>query len=225
MYILADDQGDTVTVPLRITIIGTNDALTVNEDFGTTPADLSVSVTEAAGLLSNDSDVDTNDVLSVVSISNGVDTVAAGESIRGNAGGSFTVQADGSYTFQPGADFSELTEGAQQVTSVDHTVSDGAGNTETVSLSITVTDRAPIATVVVANNQTEIDDEPAVVEAVTEAVQQNLKEEVTETIATEPEEVSSEGEGDPEVSTSIEDDARFSRMRFPTKSLCLAVTT
>ncbi|MCE7078449.1 cadherin-like domain-containing protein, partial [Bordetella bronchiseptica] len=68
--------------------------------------------------------------------------------IAGDNGGTFTLNADGTYTFNPGADFKDLPEGTSVETSITYTVSDGEGGTSSATLTITVAggNDAPILT-------------------------------------------------------------------------------
>ena len=67
-------------------------------------------------------------------------------STLGSSGGTFTLYADGSYTFDPGTDFDNLADGKTRTTSVEYTVSDGTA-THTATLTVTVTGEndAPMA--------------------------------------------------------------------------------
>lgn len=62
-----------------------------------------------------------------------------GATIAGSAGGQFTVNADGSYTFDPNGEFENLQEGATRTTTISYTVQDGAlSQTDTATLTVTV---------------------------------------------------------------------------------------
>src|SRR5262249_8738563 len=89
-------------------------------------------------IVPNDSDPD-GDPLVVTQVSNGGTTVAAGASITGTNGGTFVINANGSYTFTPGAAFQNLPVGQSRNTAVTYTISDGQGGTASASLTITVT--------------------------------------------------------------------------------------
>ncbi|MEA1834546.1 Ig-like domain-containing protein [Methylobacterium durans] len=66
-----------------------------------------------------------------------------GRSVAGSAGGTFTVQPDGRYAFDPGSDFADLAPGAARTTTVTYTVSDGEGGLATAQVSVTVGGRTP----------------------------------------------------------------------------------
>ena len=94
------------------------------------------SVGVAAGVLSNDSDPD-GDTLTVGAV-NGVPG-AIGSGVAGSNGGTFTINADGSYAFDPGTAFDDLAVGETRDTAVSYPVADGQGGTATTTLTITVT--------------------------------------------------------------------------------------
>ncbi|GAA4649725.1 hypothetical protein GCM10023116_20050 [Kistimonas scapharcae] len=132
----------TALVTVRVT--GTNDKPTANNDTGSTNEESDLTVSAVDGVLKNDTDPDTSDLLEVDGIS-GKDAegkpvdVAPGESVKGSNGGSFVINKDGSYTFEPGDDFQSLAKGEQTTTSVTYSIDDGNGGTDTATLTITVT--------------------------------------------------------------------------------------
>ncbi|MBK9081556.1 MAG: DUF4347 domain-containing protein [Rhizobiales bacterium] len=62
-----------------------------------------------------------------------------GSAVAGGNGGSFTIGADGTLSFDPGADFNDLAVGETRTTSVTYTISDGEGGTSTATATVTVT--------------------------------------------------------------------------------------
>lgn len=101
--------------------------------------DQNTAITGAAGkLLANDGDPD-GDPISVVDFTGAGGTVAAGGRVNGSNGGSFVVNADGSYRFDPGADFKALPAGVSATTSVTYRISDGEGGFASATLTVTVT--------------------------------------------------------------------------------------
>jgi len=131
-----DPSGATVTQTFTWNV--GNPAPTAQPDTGTTGEDAVLAVDASHGVLRNDNDPD-GDPLTVTGITNGADTVAAGSTIAGTSGGSFVIHADGSYTFEPGADFQDLATGQSRPTTVTYTVEDGDGASTTATLTITVT--------------------------------------------------------------------------------------
>nr|WP_232827187.1 cadherin-like domain-containing protein [Bordetella bronchiseptica] len=90
----------------------------------------------AQGVLKNDTDPD-NDDLHVSAVNGQPGNVGA--AIVGDNGGTFTLNADGTYTFDPGPDFQNLAKDATAETSITYTVSDGEGGTSSATLTVTVT--------------------------------------------------------------------------------------
>ncbi|MBK9081558.1 MAG: tandem-95 repeat protein [Rhizobiales bacterium] len=80
-----------------------------------------------------------------------------GSAVAGGNGGSFTIGADGTLSFDPGADFNDLAVGETRTTSVTYTISDGEGGTSTATATVTVTgvNDAPVSTALA--NQTGAD--------------------------------------------------------------------
>ncbi|WP_188113833.1 Ig-like domain-containing protein, partial [Salinicola halophyticus] len=72
----------------------------------------------------------------------------------GQANGSLTFNADGSYTFTPGADFDSLAEAQSRKVTFSYTATDndgGVSEPKTVTITVTGTNDAPVA---VADTQT-----------------------------------------------------------------------
>ena len=133
-----------------------NEAPTATDDAGSTVADTVLTVAgEAigsaavnAGLLLNDSDPegDSLRITAVGGFSRAAEgnyqplqeAVAAGTRTLGSNGGQFTIEADGSWRFDPDADFDDLAPDATRTTALTYTVSDGNGGTDTATLTVTV---------------------------------------------------------------------------------------
>ncbi|WP_194523958.1 beta strand repeat-containing protein, partial [Salinicola rhizosphaerae] len=150
-YTATDDAGaSSYPVTVTITVTGTNDAPVAKAYTGSTGENTTLTVTAANGVLANDSDVD-GGTLSVSAV-NGI-AASVGTAIAGSNGGTFTLNADGSYSFNPGTAFDRLAAGQTDTTQVSYTVSDGQGGTATSTLTVTVTgtNDAPVA---VADTQT-----------------------------------------------------------------------
>ncbi|WP_175139659.1 VCBS domain-containing protein, partial [Achromobacter animicus] len=123
-----------------------NPAPTAADDAGKTDEDHALTVTAQDGVLSNDSDID-GDALHVSAVNGHAASV--GKAIAGSNGGSFTLNADGSYTFNPGPDFQALNDGETKETSITYTVTDKDGASSTATLIVTVTgqtDGPPVVT-------------------------------------------------------------------------------
>lgn len=140
-----DTQGETVSVGLTLNAI--NQAPIALADTGTTAEDLTLVREAANGLLSNDFDrAPDNDVLSISSVADAAANV--GRPVTGSQGGLFTINADGSVSFDPNGDFDFLPPGETTSTSINYVVSDGQGGTANSSYTVTVTGRnsIPVAT-------------------------------------------------------------------------------
>ena len=88
-------------------------------------------------MLANDSDTGPDSDALTVSAIDG-DAASVGQPVAGSAGGMFVVNADGSWSFDPGADFEALNAGESRATSVTYEVSDGEGGYDTATLTVTV---------------------------------------------------------------------------------------
>ena len=139
-YIVSDDDGGTERATLTVRVSGVNDAPTATDDSGRTLNDRALTVSNDArgpvnaDLLYNDVDPDSN--LSITAV--GSATANVGRATVGSNGGQFTVNADGSWHFDPGTDFDDLAVGATRDTSVVYTVSDGSSETASASLLVVV---------------------------------------------------------------------------------------
>jgi VCBS repeat-containing protein len=127
---------DTATV--IVTITGDNDAPTANTDTGTTDEDVVLSVA-ATGLLTNDTDPDTTDVLTISAL-NGVGGTSPfmGTSMLG---AQVSLMSDGSYDYDPtsAAALQVLSTGESVTDQFTYTVTDSNGGTDTAVVTITVT--------------------------------------------------------------------------------------
>ena len=121
-YTVGDGNGGTATATVSVTVTPTNDGPVAVADAATTAEDTAVSL----AVLTNDSDLD-GDTL----------TVSAATT---PAHGTATVNADGTITYAPAANY----HGADSFT---YTVSDGQGGsaTATVSVTVTPTNDGPVA--------------------------------------------------------------------------------
>ena len=74
------------------------------------------------------------------------DPLNVGMPADGSNGGAFTINADGTYSFDPGVDFQDLDVGEQRTTSISYQVSDGDGGFDTATVEVTVsgTNDAPV---------------------------------------------------------------------------------
>ena len=108
---------------------------TVADDTGAADEDAPLEVSARHGVLANDSDPD-GDILTVSQVNGSAANV--GVAIAGTNGGTFTLNADGSYTFTPGSAFQHLGIGEKAYSSITYSVSDGEGGTATATLTIEI---------------------------------------------------------------------------------------
>jgi len=118
-YTISDGNGGTDTATVSVTITSVNDVPDAADDEATTAEDTAVTIP----VLTNDTDADDDDILSVTSTS-----------IPGH--GSATINADKTVTYTPAATY----HGDDTFT---YTISDGNGGTDTATVTITVTDTTP----------------------------------------------------------------------------------
>ncbi|WP_176090513.1 retention module-containing protein, partial [Achromobacter anxifer] len=148
-----DKSGATVSQEFSWDV--TNPAPTAANDSGATDEDTALHVTDPnAGVLANDHDPD-GDTLSVSQV-NGV-AGDVGKPIAGTGGGTFTLNADGTYSFEPGSAFQHLAAGQTATSSITYTVSDGEGGTSTATLTVEITGTNDAPTAVALQNQDNMD--------------------------------------------------------------------
>ena len=119
---------DTATVTIDVTAV--NDNPDAKNDFITTANDTTaVSKTAAAGLLANDTDIDTGDSLNIIKVNGGTvgTPIAVTLTLPDNstAQAQVTVNADGSFTVDPNGQFNQLAVGQSATGTLTYTVSDG----------------------------------------------------------------------------------------------------
>ena len=142
-YTVTDNGDQSEQATVTITIDGVNDGPVTVADSATT--------NDAAGeigfnLLDNDSDIDTNDVLSVTSFD--VSTVQ----------GTIDIAAGGTVTYNASPGLAYLNETEQATETFTYEVSDGKGgtSTETVTIIVNGTNGSPVANAVMLNPTAEV---------------------------------------------------------------------
>ncbi len=143
-----DPDGASVATSLRWTLLNTTP--TAVADTASVADGATLSTTAGTGVLANDQDSD-GDTLQVVQVQGLAGLV--GQAVTGSHGGTFRIDADGRYRFDPGSDFADLRAGDTRTTAVGYQVSDGQGGVATATLSVQVTgiDNAPTASPVSAS--------------------------------------------------------------------------
>jgi VCBS repeat-containing protein len=130
-YTVSDGNGGTDTATVSVTVTGVNDAPAAADDSGATNADIPLTI-PANNLLSNDTDPDTGDSLSITA----VDVISAqGATVTLNAG---NIRYDPT-TGTGLADFIALAAGETVSDTFSYTVNDGNGGSATATVSVTVT--------------------------------------------------------------------------------------
>jgi gliding motility-associated-like protein len=127
---------------VNITVSPVNDVPVTVNDSNTTLEDQTLTVLVGAGLLSNDTDVD-NDPLTVTSylVTGDATPKAVGTDVIITGKGTIKINANGSYTFTPAANYNGT------VPVITYTVSDThATSTGTLTLTVTPVNDAPVFT-------------------------------------------------------------------------------
>ena len=133
--VTADDgNGGTVTTTFSWTVANPGPIANNDSDATTQSANaLGNVITDVAG-----ADIDADGDTITVNEVNGM-VAFVGTNVAGSNGGEFTINSDGSYTFNPNGDFDTLADGETQTTSVTYTITDSEGGTDTATLEVTVT--------------------------------------------------------------------------------------
>ncbi|MDH2374123.1 VCBS domain-containing protein [Cobetia sp. 3AK] len=137
---LAEIDGDSLasnTLTGYLKVVDNNDDPVAVADADSTDEGVALSTADTTSLLDNDTDLDTPTADFTITQVNG-NTAGVGSAVSGSTGGSFTVNADGTWSFDPGADFDGLTDGESAVTTITYQVSDGEGGVSTATVSVTV---------------------------------------------------------------------------------------
>jgi len=140
-YTISDGYGGFDTATVQVTVNGQNDAVLAEVD--------QLSATENSiivlDVMANDSTFVAGDIASVSAV-NG-DAANVGTSISGSNGGLFTINADGSATFDANSEYEYLTTGEVVTTSVTYTLQGFGGETSTttVEVQVTGTNNDPVA--------------------------------------------------------------------------------
>ncbi|NVJ99870.1 MAG: cadherin-like domain-containing protein [Alphaproteobacteria bacterium] len=131
-YSVSDGNGGSDDAVLSLAVTGVNDSPDAVDDAAATDEATSVS----GSVLPNDSDPDLSDVLAVTAV-NG-DEAALGQEIMLASGALLTLNADGTYDYNPNGAFDGLNDGDIATDSFTYAISDGNGGTDTATVTITI---------------------------------------------------------------------------------------
>ncbi|KKW23876.1 MAG: Outer membrane adhesin-like protein [Candidatus Kaiserbacteria bacterium GW2011_GWA2_52_12] len=134
-YKTSDGTLDSNTVTVDITVDAVNDGPVAIDDAYDVLEDATLNVDAASGVLENDTDIDTNDVLTVSAVNGNSEKVDTDVVL---AHGTVHVNADGSFTYTPDADFNGTD--SFTYTAFDQTTNSSAG---TVTVTIGAVNDAP----------------------------------------------------------------------------------
>lgn len=136
-YTVSDGNSGTATADVTITVDGAvdNNPPTATNDTNNTNEDNGISVNAANGVLANDTDPNSGDTLTVSAVE--ADAAKVGTEFALASGALLTLNADGSYNYNPNGAFDNLNEGETDTDSFTYTVSDG-NVTDTATVDITV---------------------------------------------------------------------------------------
>src|SRR5205823_7222075 len=95
-----------------------------------------VLIVNAPGVLANDADVDPGDSRTVAAVNGQVSAVAATLTLA--SGAFLTVQANGSYRYDPHGKFDALSAGQTATDSFTYTLADAAGATSSATVTIVI---------------------------------------------------------------------------------------
>jgi VCBS repeat-containing protein len=139
------DDGNGGTTDQTFTITSNNVAPVAADDTDSTSENAATSGNVVTGPGTDSDGGNDTDDLSVAQVDG--DGVNVGTATTGDNGGQFTINADGSYDFNPGTDFDDLAENESRDTAITYQVSDGQGGTDTATLTVTVNgaNDAPVA--------------------------------------------------------------------------------
>ena len=149
-YTISDGAGGSATATVTGSVGGSNDAPVALADTISTEENSLAS----GNVLTNDSDLD-GDTLTVSAVNGSPANVGTG--VAGTNGGTFTILANGTYSFNPGTAFDDLAAGQSRTSTVTYEVSDGNGGTATTSVTVTVdgANDAPASTAITNQNGTD----------------------------------------------------------------------
>ncbi len=133
-----DANGATTTAYVAFSFVNlapvaVNDTGTASED------DPAIAGNVMTDVLTGDADtVPDSDAITVTAASQGTSPITLGTPFTVAGGGVLTLNADGSYSFNPGTSYNNLGRGETEIETITYTISDGNGGTATATLVISV---------------------------------------------------------------------------------------
>ena len=135
--IVNDGSFDSFPAITTIHIIPVNDPPVAIDDNETTDENTQITRTAATGLINpNDTDPDAADTLTLTQVNGSAANV--GSQITLASGALLTVQADGSYVYDPNGQFATLATGQTATETFTYQISDGNGGFDTATVTITI---------------------------------------------------------------------------------------
>ena len=140
-YRITDDKDGSATATVTVTVNGVNDDPTAVGDALATDEDGTASI----AVLGNDADVDDGDVLQITQVNGAAVTV--GTPVTLASGARVTLNADGTFSYDPNDRFESLNTGESAADSFTYQISDGNGGFATATVDVTVNgvNDAPVA--------------------------------------------------------------------------------
>ncbi|PLX39346.1 MAG: hypothetical protein C0606_02125 [Hyphomicrobiales bacterium] len=136
-YTVSDGNGGADTATATVTINGENDAPTAQDDAITTDEDTAVTGNVFADNGNGaDSDPDANDSLTVTGVNGNAADIGSQTTLA--SGALLTLNADGTFAYDPNGRFEGLGTGESATDSFTYTVSDGNGGTDTATTTVTI---------------------------------------------------------------------------------------
>ena len=124
-YDISDGNGGTATGTVSVTVLASNAAPVANDDVASTDEDTTLAVA-APGVLGNDTDGDGDPLTAVL--------------VSGPANGTLVLNADGSYSYTPGADFN----GTDSFTYLANDGTADSAIAATVTITVNAVNDAPV---------------------------------------------------------------------------------
>jgi VCBS repeat-containing protein len=131
-YTISDGHGGTSSATVTITVNGLNDPPSAAPDANTTDENTPV----GGNVLSNDTDPDAGDALTVAAVNGNAGNV--GTQITLASGALLTVNANGTYSYDPNGAFSALNPSESATDSFTYVVADSLNATSTATVTITI---------------------------------------------------------------------------------------